>query len=259
MVRGIAVRFKSYEETIPKMLNLIKFDEEIKKHDRIILKPNLIKGEKEIATKPEFLEQVLKFCSENKNPGTEILIAEGCDGHETTDIFNELGFTQLAEKYGIGLIDLNNTETEEIENSEFLGFDSIRYPKILLDSFIISLPLLRKDEEIGVSASLDNMVGVFPAKHYKSFFSGTKNKIKKFPAKYQIHDIIKCKMPNFAVIDASPYKTIIAGQPLEMDKQAAKALGLDWRNIEHLRIIDESLSGEKEEESEVKELIEESS
>ncbi|MCH7568521.1 MAG: DUF362 domain-containing protein [Nanoarchaeota archaeon] len=259
MVKGVSVKFKSYEETIPKLLNVIKFNDEIKKHEQIVLKPNLINGNKEDSTKVEFLESVLKFCMENKNPGTEIFIAEGCNGHDTMDIFNEFGYRKLAEKYGVSLIDLNKVETEEIENEEFLRFENIFYPKVLVDSFVISLPLLRNDEEMEMSASLDNMLGAFPAKHYKSFFSKEKNKLKKWPLKYQIHDILKCKMPNFALLDASEKGLIFAGQPLEIDKQAAKVLGLDWKSVGHLKLIDESFSDIRKIDKEVDNVIKERS
>ena len=255
VVKGVAVNFKSYEETIPKLLKLIKFDEELKKHDKIVLKPSLIPNDRESSTSSEFTEQILKFSMENKNPGTEIFIAEGCDGQKTTELFDEYGYTSLAEKYAIGLIDLNNTETEEIENSEFLRFDAIIYPKILLDSFVISLPKLNTSEEFGITGALDNMLGAYPARYYKGFFSSTKNKLNKHPKKYQIHDILKCKMPNFTLIDASEKSTLLAGQALEMDKQASKLLGIDWRTLPHLKLIDESFSETKKVEKEVDELM----
>ena len=257
MVKGIAVNFESYTETIPKILETIKFSEELKKHDKIILKPNLQSDSVENSTKPEFLEAVLKFIMENKNPGTEVFITEGCDGKDTMETFNELGFSNLSEKYGVGLIDLNKAEVEEIQNERFKKFDSIKYPKILLESFVISLPTLKRHEENGIAASLENMLGVFPSKYYSGFFSKKKTKLDHISKEYQIHDILQCKMPEFTVIDASQYKTIIAGQPFEMDKQAAKALGLDWQSIPHLKLLDQTLSGEKEEVT-VEELIKES-
>lgn len=257
-IKGVAVNLKSYEETIPKLLKIVKFDEELKKHNKIALKPNLIRADKETSSKPEFVEQVLKFCMENKNPGTEVFIAEGCDGSDTLETFDELGYRELSEKYGIGLIDLNRAETEEIESPEFLRFETIHYPKILLNSFVITLPLLRTDEETGISASLDSMVGAFPASHYKGFFSAGKNKLNKIPKKYQVHDIIKCKMPNFSIIDGGKKSTIIVGQPLEMDKQAAKLLGLNWNSVSHLKLVDESHS-EGKPDGDIDQLIGESS
>jgi len=245
MAKGVAVKFQSYQETIPKVLKIIKFDSELKKHDKIIIKPSLISGSSDLSSKPEFIESILKFCIENKNPGAEVFIAEGCNGANTNEVFEERGFAKLAEKYGVSLVDLNQTYTEEIGNSEFLKFESIHYPKILLESFIISAPKLAKNEEKGISSSLDNMLGAYPSKHYQSFFSSTKNKIAKHLFKFQVHDILKCKMPELAIIDASEQGFLLVGQPLEMDKQAAKSLGLNWQNIQHLRLIEESFSPKK--------------
>ena len=128
------------------------------------------------------------------------------------------------------------------------------YPRILKDSLVISLPTAAQNNETGIYASLDNMLGAFPAKHYKGFFSSTKNKLEKHSIKYQIHDIIKCKLPQLAVIDASEKNLILIGQPLEMDKQTAKLFGLDWRNIPHLRLLDESISSAKKKEQATSEI-----
>ena len=93
-----------------------------------------------------------------------------------------------------------------------------------------------------VIGSLSNMIGAFPSSYYQGFFSRRKNKIRKWPIKYSIHDISKCKIPELTIIDASEFGSILAGQPLEMDKQAAKLLGIDWRTVEHLRLINETMS-----------------
>lgn len=243
MAKGVSIKFKSYKETIPKLLQIIKFDQEIKKHDNIILKPSL----KNLATpntSPEFTEAVLRFCLEHKTPESRVLIAEGSDGIDTEDVFEKLGYRQLAEEYSVGLIDLNSAEVEEVKDGEFLKFDKIMYPKILANSFVISMPKLAEDEDTEIQASLSNMLGAFPAEHYSGFFSLNKNKIKKWPSKYSIHDILKCKMPEFAIIDASDKGVILAGVPLDMDMQASKLLGKPWQSVQHLRLVNESFAGE---------------
>ncbi len=249
MTKGVAVNFQSYSETIPKVLKLIKFDEELKKHEKIIIKPQVILNAPQNSTKPEFLESIIQFCVANKNPASEIIIAEGVDGAETHEVFEDLGYTKLAEKYNIGLVDLNEAASVEIQNPEFLRFHSIHYPEMLLNSFVMTATPLVKHSELGMSASLDSMRGAFPAYKYRGFFSSTKNKLAKHALKYQIHDILKCKLPEFAMIDASDKGLLIVGKPLDMDKQAAKVLGLDWRQVPHIKLIDESFSPAKKEES----------
>lgn len=248
-VKGASIKFKSYEETIPKILNILKLQRELKKYDKIVLKPYLTDS-LEKSTPKELTESVLKFCLEHKNPVAEIFIAEGADGEDTMNLFDFFKYKELAEKYPVSLVDLNQTETEEIEDFDFLKFSTISYPKILRGSLVISLPKLSLDEETEMNGALSNMLGAFPASHYKGFFYRQKNKIRKWPIKYSIHDITKCKFPEFAIVDASNYGTILAGLPLEMDKQGAKLLGKNWKDIPYLKLIEESLTEKENEEEE---------
>jgi uncharacterized protein (DUF362 family) len=258
MAKGVSIKFRSYSETVPRILELINLGKEIKKHSKIVLKPvlKIAKGEKSFSTPVAFVEQVLRFCLKNKNPVAEIFIAEGADGTDTMELFNQLGYTKLAERYAVGLIDLNNTEVEKIEAYDFSRFSEIMYPKILKESFVISLPLLAEDDEADMQGALSNMLGAFPAKYYKGFFAKSKNKIRKWPIKFSIFDILKCKMPEFAIIDSSEKGVILAGLPLEADKQAARLLNLDWKYISHLRMVEEGfLEQEMQKKDEKEEIV----
>ncbi|MEK6915811.1 MAG: DUF362 domain-containing protein [Nanoarchaeota archaeon] len=249
MVKGLAVKLKSYDETVPKVLSMIKLEEELKKHKNIVIKVHLVPGHPEDSTKIEFLEPLVQFCVANKSMGSSIILAEGCDGAETRDLFDELGFTKLAEKYSLGLIDLNESSSVEVQNPEFLRFRSIFYPELLLNSFVITATPARLHNELGISASLNTMLGAFPGYRYRGFFSNVKKKLRGHPLKYQVHDILKCKMPDLAVIDAGERGFLIMGKPLDMDKQVSKLLGLDWNTIPHIRLADESFSQPPREES----------
>jgi len=250
MAKGVSIKFRSYSETVPRLLELINLGKELKKHSKIVLKPSLRvpEGEKSLSTPVAFAEQVLRFCLRNKNPVTEIFIADGTDGADTMELFNQLGYAKLAERYNVGLIDLNNTGTEKIEEEDFLRFQQIMYPKILKESFVISMPLLAEEEETDMLGALSNMLGAFPASQYKGFFSKIKSKIRRWPIKYSIHDILKCKMPEFAIVDSSEKGVILAGLPLEVDKQASKLLGLEWKDVGHIRLVEESFLDEPEDE-----------
>lgn len=237
MAKGVSIKFRSYHETVPKLLEVIKFDKELKKHSKIVLKPTL-KTSDTAHTPAGFVEAVLRFCLTHKAEGTEIYIAEGADGESTEELFEKFGYKALAERYGVSLLDLNSAEVQEIQNGDFLKFQGIKYPQILLESFVISLPILSEDPDTEMNGSLANMLGAFPAAYYRGFFSADKNKIKKWPAKYAIYDIIKCKMPEFAVIDASEKGAILAGIPLDTDIQAAKLLG---KSVSHVKMIQESM------------------
>ncbi|HLC32125.1 MAG TPA: DUF362 domain-containing protein [Candidatus Nanoarchaeia archaeon] len=250
MVKGVAVKFNSYKETIPAVLDLIKLPQELKKYSKIILKPS-INTQTGKATPKEALEAVLAYCVYHKNPAAEIFIAEGADGQNTQELFEHYQYTQLAELFPVGLIDLNEAETEEIQDGYFQKFASIHYPKVLLESFVISIPELSEDPETEIQTSLSNMLGAFPSSKYRGFFSRSKTKLRAWPIKYSIHDIVRCKTPNLAIIDASAQGKIIIGHPLEADKQAAKLLNKDWRSIAHLRLIDDSIAATAKPQKEV--------
>jgi uncharacterized protein (DUF362 family) len=240
MVKGASIKFTSYGESVPKLLALLKLGNELKKYDKIVLKPwvSLDDGE---STPISFVEAVLKYVLENKNPVAEVFVAEGVDGEETDELFEQRGYLRLAEKYSVGLVDLNKAETEIVDSFDFVKFNGINYPKILLESFVISLPKLQAHGEFGLLGGLSNMLGAFPADYYKGFFSKSKNKIRKQGISNSIHDIVQCKMPDFSIIDSSERGLLLAGLSEDMDRQGAKILGLeDWSDVEYLRLLEES-------------------
>ncbi len=245
MVKGASIKFTSYEDAI-KLLTALKIDKELKKFDKIVLKP-FLRDSNSPSTSSEFTEAVLRFVLYNKNPVAEVFIAEGSDGEDTMELFEKKGYKKLAEKFSIGLIDLNDTELEEITHRDFTKFQSINYPRILKESFVISLPILAEDEELEIIDSLSNMVGAFPSSHYSGFFTRRKSKIRKNPMKYSVHDINMAKLPNFSVIDASQKGLIFAGLPIHVDKRAAHAIDLDWKGISHIKLLDSNLSEEEKE------------
>jgi len=244
MVKGVSIKFKSYNETVPKILDIIKLQNELKKYDKIILKPFLT-GEESASTPKEFVEATIKFCIQHKNPVANLYIAEGSDGYDTEELFESYGYKKLAETYDVSLVDLNNAETEERESSEFLRFSTINYPKILSGSFIISMPRLAENDETEITGSLPSMLGAFPASHYKGWFSRVKSRIRNWPIKYSVHDILRCEAPKLAIVDASSKEVVLAGIPLEMDKQMAKLLGKDWRTIPYLALLNEKINLEQ--------------
>ena len=251
MVKGVSIKFKSFEESAPKILELIKLGDELKKYERIVIKPRVVQN-KEDSSDVRFVEQIVKFCVANKNPGAGVSIAEGVDGENTMELFEEQGYKQLAETHGASLVDLNKTQCDSIGSNDFVGFESIMYPSILKDSFVISMPSLRENDKTQFTGALANMLGAFPSEYYRGFFSSSKTKIRKFPIKYAIHDVLKVKVPQFAVIDASEKGEILAGIPFDMDKQGTKLLGKDPKAIQYLRLIEQSFNFDIPQKSEEK-------
>jgi len=254
-VKGVSIKFKSYFETVPKLLEITKLDTVLKKSDSIVIKPSL-RNSASVNTPIDFAEAVLQFCMNNKSPGAQVYIAEGSDGQDTMEVFEESGYKRLAEKYGVSLVDLNTAETEDTYPSNSLVFESIQYPRILKNSLVISIPKLSLDAETDMQASLSNMLGAYPARHYKGFFTKSKTKLRKEPIRYAIHDMVRCKMPDVAVIDASDQGMILTGHPLEIDKQAAKLLNKEWKTIGYMNLINDNYLQDLDKEQRKKEIQE---
>lgn len=249
MIREI--KFISYEKSMPELLDSLNFDAIIKRENKIILKPNLTCcKEFPTTTYPKFVEEIIKHIRKH-NKEVEIIIAEGSGGDPTDKCFKELGYEALSDNYGIPLINLNTAETLRLENSEFKKFSFIDYPKILLDGFLISLPVLKEHIEATVTISLKNMLGCYPsAQDGKNW----KTEMHQWHIDYSIHDIVVCRYPDFAICDASvgqlknevsgtpkEFGILLAGDPLGLDKRGAFILGHDWEKIRHLVFIDEYL------------------
>ncbi len=238
MVKGVSINFKSYSESVGKLLQLTKFENEIKKHSSIVLKPSLSPGK--AITPAAFVESVLQYVLANKQPGAQVFIAEGSDGGDTMEMFEREGYKKLVESYPVSLVDLNTSETQEIVDGKFMAFSSIPYPKILLQSLVISMPKLAEDSEAEVLDSTLNMLGAYPSKHFSGWFTSKKNKLRKEPIKYAIHDILRCKFPQVALIDASSYGKIFIGNPIEVDKLASALVKQDGK-VSHIRFLEDTL------------------
>jgi len=248
-MKGIAsVRFSSYEESVPSVLDKLDAGKVLRKQSKIILKPNLTCNKQPPVTTPvSFVKEVLNYCLDYSK--AKILIAEGSGDSNTWDCYRDLGYLDLADQYSIKLIDLNGEEVVVKRSSLFKKFRYIYFPKVLEDGFLISLPVLKEHGEAKVTISLKNMLGCFPKGECKGekYEGNWKVKMHQWPVDYSIHDILLCKFPDLAIVDASvgqrggevwgtptKFGLILAGDPLEVDKKGAEILGKDWRKIKHI-------------------------
>jgi len=257
MARLASVKFTSYEESVRSVLDELNIRSVLHRQSKILLKPNLTCNRQPPVTTPaSFVREILEYCLGCSK--AKILIAEG-SGSNTGNCYRDLGYLDMARQYGIKLIDLNEEEVVVKRSSLFKKFDYIYFPKVLEDGFLISLPVLKEHGEAKVTISLKNMLGSFPKGRYQGekYEGSWKAKMHQWPVDYSIHDILVCKFPDLAIVDASvgqkggevsgtpeEFGLILAGDPLEVDKKGAEILGRDWRKIKHIRWADELKSKE---------------
>ncbi len=134
-------------------------DRYVKHSDRVLLKPNLngVEGCTD-RTLVESLIQMLCDVGVGK-----IFIAESTFGdRKMTDMFfHKTGYAELAQKYGIGLFNLNGSEAVEVEVKSPLVLDKLRIAKEVYEADkIINLPNMKVHYATGITLALKNMKGL---------------------------------------------------------------------------------------------------
>ena len=247
MSRVARVTFTSYRESICKALDLIDAGERLPSDGIIIIKPNLTNSSPPpITTSIEAAQAVYRYCSAHTN--AEIMIGEGAGSGKTTDVFNRLGYTELARSNDIGLIDFNSCKSVLIRRQDALNLREFHLPEILKEAFVISVPVLKDHCFTVTTIAMKNMFGIAPAPFYAG--SWNKSKLHSPSTHRSVVDVCLYKKPSLSVIDAS---TALSGghlwgkekklgfilasfDPVAADAAGSELLGHDPRKIEYLRL-----------------------
>ena len=214
------------------------------REDRVVVKPNLIINEPyPTTTSPETVEALVKYL---RKFGKEIIIAEGSGWCETWEAFRDLGYIDLAKKYGLKLVDLNRDRYEVRKRLDALTLKKFELPITLKNSYLISAAVLKTHSLTGVTLSLKNMMGATIGEEIEVA------KKRRFHRRLNesIVDINLYLKPNLAVIDGR--KACIGGElggiAKEMgvmifsndlvaaDTVGARLLGFDPMNIRYLKL-----------------------
>ena len=247
----VTVDFTSFEISINRALDAINAHERLALPPAILIKPNLINSSPHpITTSPACCEAIIKYVRQYST--AEIVIAEGCGEAdiETAEVFKTLGYTEIAEKYGIQLIDLNYAPVKSVKNPACSVFPEMHLPEIAFSHYIISVPVLKVHSLAGMTGTLKNMMGFAPPQYYSGRHGTWKKAVFHKRMQQSITDLNSYLTPNLSIMDGSigmaefhlggphcdpPVNKIIAGyNPWEVDRKAADLLGLDWRKIGHI-------------------------
>jgi uncharacterized protein (DUF362 family) len=140
-----------------------------------------VKGAYELTISPEgdivhrdAVEALLKAL--NDLGFKDIAIGEASGGCETPVIYKALALYELAEEYGVKLVDLNYEESVKVEIPDPLILDYVWVPKVLLNSDLkINLAALKAHGHTVVTLCLKNWgIGIPPAKYYGSNKAGSR-------------------------------------------------------------------------------------
>jgi uncharacterized protein (DUF362 family) len=247
---GVArVKFSDYSTSVTQVLDAIGAAERLPRDGLIILKPNLTNADAPPVTTPvAMVDAVVGYC--RAHTGAEIAVAEGSGSGTTADAYAANGYTELAERYGIRLLDFNREETTLLKRPDALQLTEFHIPTIARDAFLISIPILKDHSFTVTTIAMKNLFGLAPAPFYAG--SWNKSKLHRPSTHSSVVDICTYKQPDLCIVDAvvalsgmhlsgTPKKLglILAGtDPVAVDAAGSRLMGHDPCRIEYLRLAD---------------------
>jgi uncharacterized protein (DUF362 family) len=241
------VKFTDYQNSINKALDLIGAADALPQQGLIIIKPNLTNADKPPVTTPvEIVEAIYNYCKTKTT--AEIAIGEGCGSGTTEQTYRANGYMALAEKYNIRLIDFNTEKAVKINDSRALQVKKFYIPEILLDAFVISVPILKDHCFTKTTIAMKNMFGIAPEPFYGG--SWNKSQLHSPSTDKSVYDLCLYKKPGLCVVDAvvalkgmhlsgtpKKFDVILAStDPVAIDAVGSQMLGHDPKKIEYLTL-----------------------
>ena len=166
--------------------------EEICKNSSIGIKPNLVNTtppEYGATTHASIVEGIVEYLK--KEGYNDITILEGSwVGASTVEAFRKLGYTNIADSYGVKLID---TKTDSYEKREYGGIEIEISKTALQMDYLIDVPVLKGHCQTKVTGALKNLKGIISDREKRRFHSMGLHK----PIAY-LNKIIKA---NLCVVD----------------------------------------------------------
>lgn len=250
--------YTSWPENIPELLERAGLGQMVSRSSKVMLKPNLVEIQAPPITTPvAFIDAITDYLLDYL-PSKSILIGEGCGAtnHDTHHCFHELGYTSLAKRKNIDLIDLNVEVLSHMTNPECKRWPEMYLPTILEEVFLISVPQLKAHSLSGVTLTMKNMMGCAPPRHFRG--GGAWNKASFHTGIHEaIFDLNRYRCPDFTILEASigmaqahlwgpecdpPVGRISASaDPVAIDSHGTRLLGRNWQDIGHIAMANNVL------------------
>ena len=247
MEPAVSLPLTSYEKTVFELMDRLEVAPVLAEQSLVLLKPNLVTSSPPpVTTDAEMVAAVAKWCRSATR--ATLLVVEGSGEGDTHRNYRELGYRKVPADE---LVDLDLEEAEEFEHPDAVRFPKILLPRLVMDGFLISLPVLKDHSICGITLSIKNMVGILPASEYAGYWSYKKSEVHNGSLDRAITDICLYRRPDLAVIDGRigmkgshlagtpchPRKQVLIGSrnPWAADEVGARTLGWDPDRIGHLQ------------------------
>lgn len=245
--------FSGWDASVFHILDRCGLSCAIAKEKTILIKPNLVEAKAPPVTTPVGLVEAIIRYLRQKHPDIAVIVGEGAGAshYDTWHAFARLGYTELAARCSVELVDLNEAGLVRHAKKKCRRFPEIYLPRLLFDSFLISVPVLKAHTLAGVTLTMKNMMGVAPPSHYQQGGPWKKASFHK-----GIHeallDLNRYRCPDFTLLDATvgmqkahlwgphcdPPPNLLAASydPVSIDAYGTRLLGRNWQDIEYIRM-----------------------
>lgn len=232
--------------------------------ERVLIKPNLVADASSFTTSPwavEALARIMKAAGKDVSIGEGSAAAGGFNeiGGQTfrarkasvlepmqRHIFDRLGYSELARRLGVPLVNLHVGEMAKVEVRGALAYPELQLHRALVDTDLLcSVPMMKTHNLAGVTLGMKNLIGLYPGSVYGTVRAGVHDHAadRGSPgAAYEILDMVRASKLGLVVVDGSmamegdgptqghvvQMNLIVAGtNALATDMVAASAMGFE--------------------------------
>jgi uncharacterized protein (DUF362 family) len=245
-------RYESSPLSLKQVIDLCEGFKTLQSAAKILIKPNLVMWDPIVPIPPygvftttRIVEDLIILLKEQGC--SDITIGEGSviihGGESTWAAFKGLGYSTLAEKYNVRLVDFNRSPAVTLKIG---NIQPVRVAKETLETdFLINIPVLKTHGQTKVSLGIKNLKGCIKTISRKQFHDpayGLENCIQWLP------DIFR---PSLTIVDgiyalergalhtgSTAYRKnllIASTDPLGADLVAARTIGFNGNEIDHLK------------------------
>ncbi len=168
MVVVSIVQNVNIELAVQEAINLVGGIENfVRPQDKVVIKPNLVFAlpyDTGFTTDPRVVQAIVQLCK-SADP-LDVIIAEGAGGTDTKLAFERCGYSELARRYDVKLVDLNESQTTAVDVPDGKALQMLNIPNIILESdVIINVPKLKLYRGTNwASLAVKNLMGAIPGK-----------------------------------------------------------------------------------------------
>lgn len=237
-----------------RLMKLLNFPDEIRSKKSVAIKMNLcgLRGpETGAVTHPAFLDAFLGEIRDRCGNAVEVAVVESDATVSLPGLFLKwFGFAEILEKWGAKFVNLTTgPKGEAIREGPLRGQ---RIPKILEESYLISLAKLKTHSLTKISCALKNQFGCIPhprkTRYHKHLDEVIVEANRYFKPDLSVVDGIIAMRGRDGPSHGVPFHAnVVLGSvdPVACDSACAKLLGFRPRGVRHLQLAEKAGLGSK--------------